>query len=141
MTIKAELSNINKTAQQLITLLGNKTIIAFYGEMGSGKTTIIKSLCDCLNCVDTVNSPTFSIINEYFTKDRKTVYHFDFYRLKNIREALDIGVEEYFFSGNYCFIEWPEIIESLLPDNCMAIHIEKGESHNIRILKVKSIES
>ena len=141
MKIISKLSNIKKTAQQLLSLLGDKKIIAFYGEMGSGKTTLIKAVCECLNCVDTVNSPTFSIINEYFTKDGKTVYHFDFYRLKNIREALDIGVEEYLYSGNYCFIEWSELIESLLPENCMEVHIEKGELPDTRTLTVNNIES
>jgi len=141
MKIISKLSNIKKTAQQLLSLLGDKKIIAFYGEMGSGKTTLIKAVCECLNCVDTVNSPTFSIINEYFTTDGKTVYHFDFYRLKNIREALDIGVDEYLYSGNYCFIEWSELIESLLPENCMEVHIEKGELPDTRTLTVNNIES
>jgi len=134
MIIKSELKNIREVAQQLLSLLGDKKTVAFYGEMGSGKTTIIKAVCECLECVDMVNSPTFSIINEYFTKDGKTVYHFDFYRLKNIREALDIGVEEYLYSGSFCFIEWPEIIESLLPENCVAVYIEKVDEKENRIL-------
>jgi tRNA threonylcarbamoyladenosine biosynthesis protein TsaE len=87
--------------------------------------------------MDVVNSPTFSIINEYFTKDGATIYHFDFYRLKNVREALDLGVEEYFYSGHYCFIEWlPEEIEPLLPENHIHIHIEKENALDTRILSL-----
>jgi tRNA threonylcarbamoyladenosine biosynthesis protein TsaE len=110
--------------------------VAFDGEMGSGKTTLIKAVCECMGCVDGVNSPTFSIINEYFTNNGVTVYHFDFYRLKSLREALDLGVEEYFYSGNFCFIEWPQLVESLLPENHIHIHIEKGDAPDIRILAV-----
>ncbi|MCL2041481.1 MAG: tRNA (adenosine(37)-N6)-threonylcarbamoyltransferase complex ATPase subunit type 1 TsaE [Bacteroidales bacterium] len=136
MTIKAELDNIREVAQQLLTLLGDEKIVAFYGEMGSGKTTLIKAMCECLECVDAVNSPTFAIINEYFTKNGTTVYHFDFYRLKNIREALDIGVEEYLYSGHFCFLEWPEQIEDLLPENHVKVRIEKGEDVDTRTLTV-----
>jgi len=137
MTIKATLDNLREVAQQLLSLLGDEKIVAFYGEMGSGKTTIIKAMCECLDCVDAVNSPTFAIVNEYFTKDRKTVYHFDFYRLKNLREALDIGVEEYLYSGHLCFLEWPETIETLLPENHVKVRIEKGEDADTRRLMVE----
>ena len=136
MTIKAELDNIREVAQQLLTLLGDEKIVAFYGEMGSGKTTLIKAMCEYLECVDAVNSPTFAIINEYFTKNGTTVYHFDFYRLKNIREALDIGVEEYLYSGHFCFLEWPEQIEDLLPENHVKVRIEKGDCPDTRVLTV-----
>jgi tRNA threonylcarbamoyladenosine biosynthesis protein TsaE len=136
MTITVKLDNIHKIAQQLLSLLDGVKVVAFDGEMGSGKTTLIKAVCECLDCVDVVNSPTFSIINEYFTKDGKTVYHFDFYRLKNLREAVDLGVEEYFYSGNFCFIEWAQLVEPLLPENHIHIHIEKGERDDIRILKL-----
>jgi len=136
MTIKATLDNLREVAQQLLSLLGDEKIVAFYGEMGSGKTTIIKAMCECLDCVDAVNSPTFAIVNEYFTKDRKTVYHFDFYRLKSLREALDIGVEEYLYSGHLCFLEWPETIETLLPENHVKVRIEKGEDADTRRLTV-----
>jgi tRNA threonylcarbamoyladenosine biosynthesis protein TsaE len=137
MTITVTLDNIRAVAQQLVSLLGEAKVVAFGGEMGSGKTTLIKAVCECLECVDVVNSPTFSIINEYFTKDGATIYHFDFYRLKNVREALDLGVEEYFYSGHYCFIEWlPEEIEPLLPENHIHVHIEKGDAPDTRILSL-----
>lgn len=93
----------------------------FEGDLGAGKTTLIKALCDQLNVVDNVSSPTFSIVNEYATATDDTIYHFDFYRIKNEIEALDIGVEEYFYSGDYCFIEWPSKIPSLLPDKYLKI--------------------
>ena len=137
MTIKVTLDNIREVAQQLVTLLDGAKVVAFYGEMGSGKTTIIKAVCECIGCVDVVNSPTFSIINEYFTKDGATIYHFDFYRLKSLREALDLGVEEYFYSGNFCFIEWSQLVETLLPENHIDIHIEKGNSPDTRILNIE----
>jgi tRNA threonylcarbamoyladenosine biosynthesis protein TsaE len=105
--------------------------------MGSGKTTIIKAVCEAMGCIDTVNSPTFSIVNEYFTSNGATIYHFDFYRLKNIREALDIGFEEYLYSGNHCFIEWlPDEIEHLLPENHIKVHIEKGDAPDTRKIKI-----
>jgi len=134
--LKAKSDNLREVAQQLLSLLGDAKIVAFYGEMGSGKTTLIKAMCECLECVDAVNSPTFAIINEYFTKNGTTVYHFDFYRLKNIREALDIGVEEYLYSGNLCLLEWPETIETLLPENHVKVRIEKGEDAETRRLTV-----
>jgi len=133
----AKSDNLREVAQQLLSLLGDEKIVAFYGEMGSGKTTIIKAMCECLGCVDAVNSPTFAIINEYFTKNGTTAYHFDFYRLKNLREALDIGVEEYLYSGHFCFLEWPEIIETLLPENHVKVRIEKGEDADTRTLMVE----
>ena len=137
---KAELNNIREIAQQLLSLLGNEKIVAFYGEMGSGKTTLIKAMCECLGCVEAINSPTYAIVNEYCTKNGKTVYHFDFYRLKNIRETLDIGTEEYLYSGNFCFLEWPEIIETLLPENHMKVRIEKAEETDTRMLMVAMVE-
>jgi len=134
--LKAKSDNLREVAQQLLSLLGDAKIVAFYGEMGSGKTTLIKAMCECLECVDAVNSPTFAIINEYFTKNGTTVYHFDFYRLKNICEALDIGIEEYLYSGHFCFLEWPEQIEDLLPENHVKVRIEKGENTETRTLTV-----
>lgn len=119
------LSQLPAAAQELLRLFGAEKVVAFEGEMGSGKTTIIKALCDCLGIKDNVSSPTFSIVNEYFTENGETIYHFDFYRLKSLREALDIGVEEYFYSGAYCFIEWPEKIGELLPETALRVFIEK----------------
>ncbi|MCL2510941.1 MAG: tRNA (adenosine(37)-N6)-threonylcarbamoyltransferase complex ATPase subunit type 1 TsaE [Bacteroidales bacterium] len=137
MTITVTLDKIREAAQRLVSLLGETKIVAFHGEMGSGKTTLIKAVCECMGCVDVVNSPTFAIINEYFTTDGATIYHFDFYRLKNVREALDLGIEEYFHSGHFCFMEWlPEQIEPLLPENHIKISIEKGASPDTRILNI-----
>ena len=107
-------------------------VFAFDGQMGAGKTTFIKSLCEAMGTADVVNSPTFAIVNVYDVEQpyRSEVYHFDCYRLKDIREAIDFGAEEYLYSGNYCFIEWPEMIASLLPDDTVHIkitHMENGD--------------
>ncbi len=98
-------------------------VFAFYGQMGAGKTTFIKAICSELGVSDIVQSPTFSIINEYKTKAGESVFHFDFYRIRSIIEVFDIGYEDYLYSGNYCFIEWPELVESLLPENTVRIYI------------------
>lgn len=116
-----KLEEINDVASQFIDYVGDKTIFALYGPMGVGKTTFVKAIAASLGVTDDVSSPTFAIVNEYRTKNNEAVYHFDFYRVNNISEALDFGYEEYFFSGSRCFIEWPEKIEELLPEgivNC-----------------------
>jgi tRNA threonylcarbamoyladenosine biosynthesis protein TsaE len=100
--------------------------IAFYGEMGVGKTTFIKAICEELGVVDIVTSPSFALINEYRTIEDKVIYHFDFYRINSIEEVFDFGYEDYFFSNNYCLIEWPEKIESILPENCITVRIEEN---------------
>ncbi len=111
-------------------------ILAFYGKMGVGKTTLIKALCEYFKVTDIVGSPTFSIVNQYLSENSNTLFHFDFYRLKKLEEAYDIGYEDYFYSGNYCFIEWPEKIESLLPENCLRIYLEEQDGlRNIRYEK------
>ena len=118
-------------AQQIISYAGNIRIFLFNGDMGAGKTTLIKSLCGELGSADVITSPTFSIVNEYAGPNK--IYHFDFYRLKNQNEALDIGCEEYFYSGNYCFVEWPEKIPDLLPDNYVRVTIEALEDNSRKV--------
>jgi len=109
-------------AKRIIDFADTIRIFLFYGDMGTGKTTLIKSLCSALGSTDNITSPTFAIVNEYITPADK-IYHFDFYRIKNQTEALDMGCEEYFYSGNYCFIEWPEKIPALLPEHFIKIQI------------------
>ncbi len=117
------LDEIEQAAQKFIQEIKSKKLIAFYGEMGVGKTTFIKQLCKILNVVDTVASPTFSIINEYHTSENDKVYHFDFYRIEDIDEVYNLGYEDYFYSENYCFLEWPELVEELLPDSILRVKI------------------
>lgn len=111
--------DLNRVAKEFLASTGDNTIYALYGPMGVGKTTFVKAVAECLGIEDDVNSPTFAIVNEYLTAKGDSVYHFDFYRVKNIEEAMDFGYEEYFYSGNRCFIEWPEMVEPLLPDNTL----------------------
>jgi len=120
-------------AKKLLTTYPQIRLFAFYGEMGAGKTTFIKSLCEVLQVTDVISSPTFAIINVYQTSDGHQVNHFDCYRIKTIEEVYDIGYEDYFFSGDYCFIEWPENIESLLPEGVIkvTIHVDKNTGARI----------
>jgi tRNA threonylcarbamoyladenosine biosynthesis protein TsaE len=115
---------LNTVAQKLITYFPGHRIFAFYGKMGAGKTTFIQSVCKILGSDDNVTSPTFALINEYKTGNQQSVFHFDFYRINNIEEAFDLGYEDYLYSGNYCLIEWPEMIEPLLPENIVKVKIE-----------------
>ena len=117
------LSDLPAAAEKLMKFAGDEKIFLFKGDMGAGKTTFIKSLCKYAGIDENVTSPTFSIVNEYRSAETR-IYHFDFYRLKKQEEALDMGYEEYFYSGNYCFIEWPEKIESLLPQHYIRIDIQ-----------------
>lgn len=126
-----ELSGI---AKALLEKYPEKRIFAFFGEMGAGKTTLIKKISEALDVQDNVSSPTFALINEYHTSRDEPVYHFDFYRLKNISEALDLGYEDYFYSGNYCLIEWPGLIETLLPDGTVKVEINVDEKTGQRAL-------
>lgn len=117
------LSDIDAVAQKFVDNMDNRNIFAFYGEMGAGKTTFIKALCKTLGVAETITSPTFAIINEYNKEDGDPIYHFDFYRIKNIEEAYDFGYEDYFYSGHLCFIEWPELVEPLLPESVVKVQI------------------
>jgi tRNA threonylcarbamoyladenosine biosynthesis protein TsaE len=112
---EVSLTDLTEVAIAFIEYARDHRIWLFHGEMGSGKTTFIKAICTQLGVKDAMSSPTFSIVNEYLTKDNKRIFHFDFYRIKNEAEAFDIGTEEYFYSGNYCFVEWPEKILSFIP--------------------------
>ena len=129
LTIES-LDTIQLTVRQFIDQIGNRTVFAFNGKMGAGKTTFIKSICEEMGVKETVNSPTFSIVNEYETSDKRIIYHFDCYRINNIQEALDLGAEEYLYSGNLCFIEWSENIAPLLPDSIVNVNIEEVKNGN-----------
>lgn len=122
-------------ADHLISSYLDYRIFAFYGDMGAGKTTFIKAVCKQLGVLDVVNSPTFSIVNVYETINKGPLYHFDFYRLKTPEEIFDIGYEDYLFSGNYCFLEWPEKVENLLPRDLIKVTLEVDEKNNSRIIK------
>lgn len=121
------LSEIRSVAQQFISQMGSHTVFAFYGSMGAGKTTFIKAVCEELGVSETITSPTFAIVNEYKNGAGNPVYHFDFYRINKVEEAFDFGYEDYFYSGNICFIEWPELVESLLPENTVKVSITETE--------------
>ncbi|MDX9882361.1 MAG: tRNA (adenosine(37)-N6)-threonylcarbamoyltransferase complex ATPase subunit type 1 TsaE [Prolixibacteraceae bacterium] len=129
------LNGIKAAAKQFLQTYSQHRIFAFYGKMGSGKTTFIKALCEEMGSHDNVTSPTFSIINEYTTPTGTMIYHFDFYRIKNLQEAFDLGYEDYFFSGNFCFIEWPERVEQLLPAEFVkvGISVDQGETRLIEV--------
>lgn len=126
------LSEIDTVATNLLPYLTNKVVLV-NGEMGAGKTTMIKALCKALKSPDVVSSPTFSLINEYRTANNKPLYHFDCYRIENEEEAYDFGAEEYLHSGHLCFIEWSENIESLLPEECNSLMIEKIDATTRKI--------
>lgn len=127
LTIRS-LETIRETAREFIANMGKSTVFAFYGKMGTGKTTFIKAICEELGVDDVITSPTFAIVNEYYSKITDApVYHFDFYRIKKLEEVYDMGYEDYFYSGAPCFLEWPELIEEILPDNAVKITITEQE--------------
>ena len=122
------LDNIHEAAKQFIAAMEDNTVFAFYGKMGAGKTTFIKAICEELGVTDVINSPTFAIVNEYRSDETsELIYHFDFYRIQKLDEVYDMGYEDYFYSGALCFIEWPELVEEVLPGDAVKVIIEEGE--------------
>ena len=121
------IDSIREAARQFVAATGENTVFAFYGKMGAGKTTFIKAVCEELGVEDVITSPTFAIVNEYRSDTTgELIYHFDFYRIKKIEEVYDMGYEDYFYSGALCFIEWPELIEELLPEEAVKVTIEEN---------------
>ena len=137
MNIKiTSLEHIREAARQFTEQIGEHTVFAFYGKMGAGKTTFIKAVCEELGVSDVITSPTFAIVNEYRSDETsELIYHFDFYRIKKLEEVYDMGYEDYFYSGALCFIEWPELIEELLPEDAVKVTIaeESDGSRSINL--------
>ena len=128
-----DLNSIRETAREFIDHMDGRKVFAFYGKMGAGKTTFIKAVCEELGVEDVITSPTFAIINEYSGKN-DTIYHFDFYRIKKLEEVYDMGYEDYFYSGALCFIEWPELIEEVLPEDAVKVQILEKEDGTRAVL-------
>lgn len=140
MSMEIRIKSIEKiavAAKEFVAAMGERKVFAFYGKMGAGKTTFIKAVCEELGVEDVINSPTFAIVNEYVDGQGEPVYHFDFYRIKNLQEVMDLGYEDYVYSGHVCFMEWPELIENLLPDDAVKVTIEE-EIDGGRVLVVDS---
>ena len=134
------LDNIHEAAKQFIAAMEDNTVFAFYGKMGAGKTTFIKAICEELGVTDVINSPTFAIVNEYRSDETgELIYHFDFYRIKKLDEVYDMGYEDYFYSGALCFIEWPELVEEVLPGDAVKVIIEEIED-GIRSVRLESLD-
>ena len=135
MEIKIEsLDQIHEAAREFITAMGDNTVFALYGKMGAGKTTFVKALCEELGVSDVITSPTFAIVNEYRSDENgELIYHFDFYPIKKLSEVYDMGYEDYFYSGALCFIEWPELVEELLPGDAVKVTIEELEGGSRKI--------
>lgn len=133
------LNHIHETARQFIAQMGGHKVFAFNGSMGAGKTTFIKAICEELGVTDTVNSPTFAIVNEYEAGNGEPIYHFDCYRLKNVQEALNLGAEEYLYSGNLCFIEWAENMEEILPEDLINVDITVDSATQRRTIMIQKL--
>jgi tRNA threonylcarbamoyladenosine biosynthesis protein TsaE len=133
MDIKIQnIESIGEAARQFVNAIGDRRVFAFYGQMGAGKTTFIKAVCEALGVEDVITSPTFAIVNEYTPSSfllppSSKIFHFDFYRIKKLEEVYDMGYEDYFYSGALCFIEWPELIEELLPEDAVKVSIVEQE--------------
>ena len=131
-----DLASIDDAARELIDILPDRKVFAFYGEMGAGKTTLIKAICRVLKVTDVTSSPSFGLIYEYRTRGNYSVFHFDFYRIEHMEEAYDIGFEEYIDSGQYCFIEWPDKVVSLLPPETVNVNLHIA-GNNKRTMEVE----
>lgn len=138
--ISKSINDLPEITKDILQNFKNEKIFAFFGKMGSGKTTIIKEICKIKGVKDNVTSPTFALINEYITESDEKIYHFDFYRIETPEEVFDFGYEDYFFSGKLCLIEWPELIEKLLPENYVKIEIEEKEN-NFRYISCSKINN
>jgi tRNA threonylcarbamoyladenosine biosynthesis protein TsaE len=128
------LEDLPRVAQAMLPALQNASVVAFHGNMGIGKTTLIKALCEAMGVAEVVNSPTFALVNEYHSGEGKTIYHFDFYRIENLEEVYDLGYEEYFYGNHLCFVEWPEKVLTLLPPDTLHVYmgLSKNEKRTVR---------
>lgn len=130
------IEELSKVSDLLISWRDKSNIIAFYGNMGAGKTTLVKNLCAKMGVQDEVNSPTFALVNEYQTESFDSIFHFDFYRIKSLEEVFDIGYEDYFYGGSLCLLEWPELIDPLMPEHFIQVEITLGDTDDSRVIKV-----
>lgn len=126
---------LSQVSDLLINWREKSNIVAFYGTMGAGKTTLIKNLCKKMGVTDEVNSPTFALVNEYQTDNMDSIFHFDFYRIKSLEEVFDIGYEDYFYGGSLCLLEWPELIDPLMPEHFIKVEIRHGDTYVSRIVR------
>ena len=129
-----DIEHIREAAREFIENMGEARVFAFYGKMGAGKTTFVKAICEELGVDDVITSPTFAIVNEYTAAEGDSIFHFDFYRIKRLEEVYDMGYEDYFYSGALCFIEWPELIEEVLPEDAVKVQITEKEDGTRAIL-------
>ena len=132
-SINVTLSNIEYSAEWLLNNFGEKKIFAFFGKMGIGKTTIIKAICQKLGAQDTITSPSFALVNEYYTQNQDVIYHFDLYRIQTLEEFFDLGYEDYFFSGATIFIEWAEYVKQVLPEDTVEVYITENADASRRL--------
>lgn len=132
----SSVDDLSQVAKDIVELTKKVKIVAFFGPMGAGKTTLIKKICHLFGVKDEVNSPTFALVNEYKDADSKPIYHFDFYRIKKLEEVFDIGYEDYFYSGHICLLEWPQMIENLMPDEFVKVEIALGEKETERLIDI-----
>ena len=128
-----DIEHIREAAREFIENIGEARVFAFYGKMGAGKTTFVKAICEELGVDDVITSPTFAIVNEYTAAEGDSIFHFDFYRIKRLEEVYDMGYEDYFYSGALCFIEWPELIEDILPDDAVRVSITEQEDNTRKV--------